>query len=247
MPKEVRNPKKQEDREYVRTRFKNVGQTSCLPFGPHPAASIRSKDAPEPSGWKPDPHGALSKRCAVGCCREKPDVHWSMEFYDFLNRLLGLSLEPKDLNFGQITLRGIIVFIAALIMLRLADRRFMAKLSAFDALLGFVLASMLARAINGSAAFFPTLGAGFIIVGIHRAMGALAFHWKWFGMLIKGQERVLVHAGKVKEAAMRASNITENDLLEEARLNGEVGKISEIELATMERSGQISVLPKDGK
>ena len=76
-----------------------------------------------------------------------------MSIWEGVRQFLGLGLEPKNLTFVQISVRGIIVFIAALIMVRLADRRFLAKLSAFDAILGFILASMLARAINGSAAF----------------------------------------------------------------------------------------------
>jgi hypothetical protein len=43
-------------------------------------------------------------------------------------------------------------------MVRVANKRIFSKTTAFDAVLGFIMASMLARAVNGSAAFFPTLG-----------------------------------------------------------------------------------------
>jgi uncharacterized membrane protein YcaP (DUF421 family) len=61
-------------------------------------------------------------------------------------------------------LRGVIVFIATLAIIRCGDRRFLSQKTAFDAVLGFILASMLARAVNGTAAFFPTLGGGFVLV-----------------------------------------------------------------------------------
>src|SRR5712664_609264 len=98
---------------------------------------------------------------------------------------LGLNVEPRDLTLTQVSLRGVLVFVAALIMLRVADRRFLAKLSAFDALLGFILASMLARAVNGSASFFPTLGGAFVIVCLHRLLARLAFTYEKFGRLVK--------------------------------------------------------------
>jgi len=79
-----------------------------------------------------------------------------------LSDVLGLGVQPQNLNFFQISLRGIIVFIAALVMLRLGDKRFLSKRSAFDVVLGFILASMLARAVNGSSAFFPTIGGRFV-------------------------------------------------------------------------------------
>jgi uncharacterized membrane protein YcaP (DUF421 family) len=92
-----------------------------------------------------------------------------------INWALGIGIEPRDLTWGHVSLRGTVVFLAALIMVRLADKRFMGKKTAFDVILGFVLASMLARAINGSAAFFPTLVCGFVLVGLHRSIAAIAF------------------------------------------------------------------------
>ncbi len=166
-----------------------------------------------------------------------------MNAYEELKQILGLNLEPKDLTFLQISLRGIIVFIVSLAMIRLWNQRFLAKLSAFDAILGFILASMLARAVNGSSAFFPTLGGGFVVVGIHRIIAALAFRYEWFGFLVKGKPDVLVQQGKLNRTTMRANKISEHDLLEEARLNGNVDDIGKIRKATIERSGQVSIIP----
>ena len=44
-------------------------------------------------------------------------------FWDLMTPLLGLGAEPKNLTLVQIVLRGLIVFVAGLIMLRLGDRR----------------------------------------------------------------------------------------------------------------------------
>src|SRR5205823_3546386 len=95
---------------------------------------------------------------------------------------IGSELEPRDLTFFQVSLRGLLVFITSLIIVRLADKRFFAKKAAFDVILGFILASMLARAVNGSAPFFPTLGGGFVLVGLHRLLGAIAFRYHRFGV-----------------------------------------------------------------
>ena len=67
---------------------------------------------------------------------------------------LGLGQEATTLTFVQISLRGVIVFMATLAIIRCGDRRFLSQKTAFDAVLGFILASMLARAVNGTAAFF---------------------------------------------------------------------------------------------
>ena len=161
-----------------------------------------------------------------------------------MNELLGLGLEPKDLNCVHVCLRGRIVFIVALIIVRVADRRFLGKMSALDVILGFVLASMLARAINGSAAFFPTLVGGFALVFLHRLLALLAFHSEIFGDLIKGRADVLVEDGKRVKQSLRTHKITEKDLLEEVRLEGQVSSVEAVQTATIERSGKVGVLAR---
>jgi uncharacterized membrane protein YcaP (DUF421 family) len=166
-----------------------------------------------------------------------------MEFLDSFNRILGIGLEPKNLTFFQIALRGIIVFFATLFMLRVGNKRFLSKMSAFDAIVGFILASMLARAVNGSSAFWPTLGGGFVLIGIHRLLAFVAVRSPWFERVVKGSAENLIHGGRVNRKLMRKLQISETDLLEEARLNAQVTKLNEIKSANLERSGEISVVP----
>src|SRR4051812_19192417 len=119
-----------------------------------------------------------------------------MNFFEWLHAHLGLGLEPKNLTFVQIAARGIIVFAVTLIMVRLGDKRFLSKKTAFDAILGLILASMLARAVNGSSAFWPTLGGGFVLVGLHRLIAFLSRRWHKFGILVKGSSNLVVRDGK---------------------------------------------------
>ena len=161
----------------------------------------------------------------------------------FMSQLLGLELQPKDLTILQVCLRGIIVLLVSLVMLRRADKRFLGKMLAFDVLLGFVLASMLARAINCSAPFIPSLVGGFFLVFVHRIFATLAFHFDWFGRLVTGDAEVLVENGRRRHDALRKNKITEKDLLEEMRINGQMSSIEAVGIATIERNGQISVVP----
>jgi len=162
-----------------------------------------------------------------------------------VNRLLGLTTAPTDLTFVQIALRGIIVFVAALVVVRCADRRFLSGKTAFDAVLGFILASMLARAVNGSASFFPTLGGAFVLVALHRLVAAWSRRSHGFGNLVKGRSDVLVRDGATDAAAMIRNRISEHDLLEDLRLHGNVGSENQVRLAVLERNGQISVVRRE--
>ena len=86
---------------------------------------------------------------------------------DILNWLLGLELESKDINYWQMSVRAVIVFILSIAMLRLGHKRFMDKNTALDVMLGIVFGSIVSRAITGNAPFFPALAASLTLVFMH--------------------------------------------------------------------------------
>jgi uncharacterized membrane protein YcaP (DUF421 family) len=156
--------------------------------------------------------------------------------------LLGLGIEPKQLTFLQISLRGIIVFVATLVMVRMSSKRSLAEKTAFDATLLVIIASVLARAINGSAPFLPTLGTEFVLVLLHRFLALTAYYSHGFGILIKGKPAVLVKNGKLQRRNMGLNHISEHDLEEDMRLDAANEDLSKIKVARVERSGDISFI-----
>ena len=165
-------------------------------------------------------------------------------FCNFLGPLLGLGFEAKDLTFIQISLRAVIIFLATLIMVRIGHKRSLARKSAFDAVLIVILASFLARAINGTAPLFETIGAGFVIVLLNRVLALIAYRSHWFGILIKGRPEMIVENGNLISAAMLRNHISIHDLQEDLRLNAQLEDISSIRVARVERSGDISFIKK---
>jgi uncharacterized membrane protein YcaP (DUF421 family) len=163
-------------------------------------------------------------------------------FSQLLHTLLGIGTEPRDLTFPQVSLRGVIVFIATLIMVRLGSKRSLAEKTAFDAVFIVIIGSMLARAINGSEAFFPTLGAGFVLVFLHRLFGMAAYYSHAFGVLVKGKSVILVQDGGLQRKNMLREHISEHDLEEDMRLDAETEDLSKIQVARLERSGDISFI-----
>ena len=161
---------------------------------------------------------------------------------ELLHTLLGIGTEPRDLTFLQVSVRGVIVFIATLIMVRLGSKRSLAEKTAFDAVFIVIIGSMLARAINGSEAFFPTLGTGFVLVLLHRLFGLAAYYSHTFGILVKGKPVFLVEDGEVQQKTMLREHISEHDLEEDMRLDAQTEDLSKIKAARLERSGDISFI-----
>ena len=166
------------------------------------------------------------------------------QFYDAIAAGLGLGLEAKDLTFLQVSVRGVIVLVATLFIIRLGNKRSLARKTAFDAVLLVILASVLARAINGTASFFPALGGSLVIVLFHRLLGMLACRWHWLGALIKGMPEVVVLNGERKRSVMNSNHISDHDLEEDMRLEAKTEDIATVRVARVERSGDISFITK---
>src|SRR5881397_4180198 len=173
-----------------------------------------------------------------------PAIHsYSMNaFLNSFEALLGLGVQPQDLTFVQISLRGVIIFLATLMMVRFGHKRSLAHKTPFDAILLVILAAVLSRAINGSAAFFATIGGGVVLVLLHRIFAHMAYYSHAFGILVKGKPEIIVRDGECDFQMMRRNHVSVHDLEEDMRLNGNIDDLSQVRLARVERSGDISFI-----
>ena len=165
-------------------------------------------------------------------------------FWNSVEVLLGLGAEPRDLTFVQVSLRGVVVFLVTLITVQLGHKRSLSRKTPFDAVLLVILASVLSRALNGSAAFFATLGGGVVLVLLHRVFAFLTFYSHRFGILVKGRPEVIVRDGQCDMAMMWRNHVSTHDLDEDMRLSAHTDDLSDIRVARVERSGDISFIKK---
>jgi uncharacterized membrane protein YcaP (DUF421 family) len=163
--------------------------------------------------------------------------------HDLNLKIFGVDGHPTELTLNQICLRGVLIFIAGLIIMRAGDRRSLSQKTAFDALFIVLLGSVLSRAINGSGPFWLTIGASFALMIIHRVSAFIAHRNHSFGKLIKGSEIPLVRNGNIDWKAMSKCLVSKHDLEEDLRLSAKTENIEEIRLAQLERSGDISFIP----
>ncbi|RIK33716.1 MAG: DUF421 domain-containing protein [Chloroflexi bacterium] len=153
-----------------------------------------------------------------------------------------LGLDAEALNVGQMALRTLIIYFVALFMVRVGEKRFLGKSTAFDVIIGVMLGSLVSRAITNVDQFIPIIVSGFLMVALHWLLAAIAFRSDWIAALIKGDHRVLVRDGEIQWDAMRKSHIGENDLMSALRLEARVTDLAEVKEARLERSGEISVI-----
>jgi uncharacterized membrane protein YcaP (DUF421 family) len=164
---------------------------------------------------------------------------------NFFLGLLGPDGKATELTLLHISLRAIFIFIIGLALVRIGDRRSLSQKTAFDAIFIVLIGSMLSRAINGTAPFFTTIAAGVVLMVIHRACAFGACKSHAFGKLIKGRPITLVRNGEIDRAQMKRTLVSEHDLEEDLRLGAKTEDVSTIQLACLERSGDISFIKKE--
>jgi len=164
---------------------------------------------------------------------------------NFFLVLLGPDGKATELTVLNISLRCFIIFVVGLALVRIGDRRSLAQKTAFDAIFIVLIGSMLSRAINGTAPFFITIAGGIALMVIHRifAFGACKSHA--FGKLIKGKPVTLVRNGEIDWEKMKHNLVSKHDFEEDLRLDAKTEDVSSIQLARLERSGDISFIKKE--
>ncbi|WP_246000369.1 DUF421 domain-containing protein [Pontibacter diazotrophicus] len=163
---------------------------------------------------------------------------------DFFN--IAFGIHGEELTWWQMSVRAVVVFFVALIILRIGNHRIFGKNSAFDIVLGIIYGSILSRAITGNSPFIPTLVAALVLVLLHKGLAIVAYHSSFgFGDFIKGERVKLIEDGDLMRDALKKNSVTENDLEEALRKSGTEADLSKIKSAYLERSGKISVIMKD--
>jgi uncharacterized membrane protein YcaP (DUF421 family) len=158
---------------------------------------------------------------------------------------LGLGRDVADVGALQMALRTVAIYAFSLVIVRFGSKRFLSQATAFDVIVGIMLGSVMSRAINGSAPFFPTLLGGVVLVGIHWLLGVFAFHASWFGTLVKGNPVLLIKDGNIQQQGMRRAALSEHDLGQALRLRSNQTDPAQIKLAYLERNGGISIIPRE--
>jgi uncharacterized membrane protein YcaP (DUF421 family) len=145
---------------------------------------------------------------------------------------------------AEVAARAALLYVAALIAVRVAKSRLLGKATPFDMIVAIMIGSLFSRAINGSAPIGPTLVAGVTLILLHWLFSYGSFHWRWLERLVKGKHMPLIVQGRINPNNLRKAEMTESDLHEELRMRGKLDDVRQVALSCLERNGKISVLPQ---
>jgi uncharacterized membrane protein YcaP (DUF421 family) len=163
-----------------------------------------------------------------------------------MKRFYELIGEGADvLTPAQMAIRAALIFLITLIFIRFSGRRSFGQRSPFDNVITILIGAILSRSVvKSDISFFAPIAAAFVIALFHYVFALLSWHSDFFGRIVKGDEKILFKDGKRNVKHMRQTFITEKDLQEGIRKEGNVEDESKVKEAWVERDGSISVVKK---
>jgi uncharacterized membrane protein YcaP (DUF421 family) len=142
----------------------------------------------------------------------------------------------------EFVLRGVVVYVFLLVFLRLTGKRQTGQYAPFDLVLLLILSNAVQNSMNaGDNSLVGGLISAATLIGCHVVLAQLTFRFAWMERLIDGSPQVLVQQGQVNAQLMRKELLSTDDLEAALRASGCL-HLHEVERATIETNGQITVV-----
>jgi uncharacterized membrane protein YcaP (DUF421 family) len=151
------------------------------------------------------------------------------------------GVEPP-LFFVEIIIRVVLVYLFAVLMLRLMGKRGKRQMSSFELVIIIALGSA-----TGDTMFYPNIPILYawlitaVMVGLDRLLGELQFHFKKVNTFLQGDPRLLLENGVVVEDSLHPEMLRKDELLALLR-EAEIGDTGELKYVFLEETGKLGIM-----
>jgi uncharacterized membrane protein YcaP (DUF421 family) len=145
----------------------------------------------------------------------------------------------------DIILRAVVVYVVLLLVFRIAGKRSLAQITTFDFVLLLVIGEATQQALLGNDFSLTTAGLAITtLIGLDIGLSLLKDHFPKIGPWVDDVPLVIVEDGKPIRERLKKARVDEADILESAREKQGIERMDQIKYAVLERTGSISVVPK---
>jgi uncharacterized membrane protein YcaP (DUF421 family) len=144
----------------------------------------------------------------------------------------------------EAVIRGALVYIVMLTILRLSGRRTMAQLTPFDFVLLLIVAETTQQALLGDD--FSITNAVILILTLFLMDIGFSYLKRWFpgfAKVVDGQPTVLICDGQVDERALLKARVSKADIAAAARSQHGLESLDDVQSAVLENDAGISIIP----
>lgn len=141
----------------------------------------------------------------------------------------------------ELVIRGLIVYLFLIGLLRLTGKRQIGEFSPLDLILLLILSNAVQNSMSaGDNSLIGGLISATTLVGINYLVNLLMFKNKKFEAILEGGPQVLISQGKIFEEVMNDAKLTRLELDSTLRLAGYF-ELKKVKLAILENNGRVSV------
>jgi uncharacterized membrane protein YcaP (DUF421 family) len=158
-----------------------------------------------------------------------------------IEEIFGVGKELTAMNMGC---RAVVLYFITLLLIRVSGMRTFGQQSSFDTIIVISVGALLSRTVVGASPFVPTVFAGFVLAVLHRYTAWLTMRFQKLRKVFKGEEITLYKDGEFNFENMKKCLISDGDLMANVRLHANLDSLAEVKKATMERTGEISIVKK---
>ncbi len=142
-------------------------------------------------------------------------------------------------------LRGAAIYFFLLVLFRLAGKRTLSDVTTFDFVMLLIIGEATQQALLGED--FSLTNAFLVIltlIGLDIAISLWQQRWPRLSKWIEGVPLVIVEDGRPLHERMKRARVSEEDVLTAARERQGLARMDQILYAVLERSGGISIIPR---
>jgi uncharacterized membrane protein YcaP (DUF421 family) len=145
---------------------------------------------------------------------------------------------------GLTAARGLLVYAAMLVVIRVLGKRTIGNFTAFDLLVALMLGEVVDEVIYGDVSLAQGFVAIAVIAAAKYATAWLSYWDHGINKVLEGAPTELVKNGRIVRHSLRAEMMNEKEVMAALRLQG-ISDLREVKLALMEVDGQVSVIREE--
>jgi uncharacterized membrane protein YcaP (DUF421 family) len=149
-----------------------------------------------------------------------------------------------SLPWWEFILRGLIIYLFLIALLRLTGKRQVGQMSPFDLVLLLVLSNAVQNAMNGGDnSVIGGMVSAVTLVAANWIVGLLTYRNKKIEALVEGRPELLIHNGRLYQKALEHAKLTRHEVMNALRDAG-CASVEDAHAAFLENDGTISVIPR---
>jgi uncharacterized membrane protein YcaP (DUF421 family) len=142
-------------------------------------------------------------------------------------------------------IRGALVYVIMLFIFRMTGKRTLASIDTFDLVLTLIISETVQQAlIDDDNSMTNALLLVLTLVSLDILLSILKERFPKLEQLLDSSAAVVVKGGKLQHEALQKERVDESDLLSAARQHHGISTLAEIDYAVVEKSGEITIVPK---